>query len=181
MNKELYKKILVVLIFILLLFVPFGMKKYDEFVNAEFIGNMEEVIERYGFFLEDVTEQLGINFVHQRATVDEKLHHIMPQISSVGASVSVVDFNNNGLQDFYLTNSEFGAKNALYMNLGNGEFIDVAEEMGIADLNIPGLGASMGTIWGDYNNSGYEDLFLYRWGRPELFRNDEGQGFTRVT
>ncbi len=181
MNNELYKKILVVLIFIMLLFVPFGMKKYDEFVNAEFIGNMEEVMERYGFFLEDITEQLGIDFVHQRVTVDEKLHHILPQISSIGASVSVVDFNNNGLHDFYLTNSEFGAKNALYMNLGNGEFIDVAEEMGIADLNIPGLGASMGTIWGDYNNSGYEDLFLYRWGRPELFRNEEGQGFTRVT
>jgi len=181
MNNELYKKILVVLIFIMLLFVPFGMKKYDEFVNAEFIGNMEEVMERYGFFLEDITEQLGIDFVHQRVTVDEKLHHILPQISSIGASVSVVDFNNNGLHDFYLTNSEFGAKNALYMNLGNGEFVDVAEEMGIADLNIPGLGASMGTIWGDYNNSGYEDLFLYRWGRPELFRNEEGQGFTRVT
>ena len=181
MNKEILTKITVFLIFIMLLMVPFGMKKYEEFTNAEFIGNMEEVIERYGFYLEDVTEQIGIDFVHQRATVDVKLQHILPQISSVGASVSVVDFNNNGLHDIFLTNSEFGAKSALYQNLGNGQFIDVAEEMGVADLNTPGLGAAMGAIWGDFNNNGYEDLFLYRWGRPELYRNDEGRGFTRVT
>lgn len=181
MTKELQVKIIAAIIFLMLISVPYGIKKYDEIVNAVFLGEMSEVIDRYGFYLEDVTEKIGLNFVHQRATVDEKLHHILPQISSVGASVSVVDINNDGLHDFYLTNSEFGAPNALYKNLGNGTFVDVAEEMGVADLNIPGLGASMGAIWGDYNNSGYEDLFLYRWGRPELFRNEEGNGFTRVT
>lgn len=175
------KQILALLIFVMLLSVPYGIKKYDEIVNAEFQGEMSEVIDRYGFYLEDVTEEIGVNFVHQRATIDEKLHHILPQISSVGASVSIVDFNNDGLQDFYLTNSELGTQNALYKNLGDGTFIDVAEEMGVADLNVPGLGASMGAIWGDYDNSGYEDLFLYRWGRPELFRNEGGNGFTRVT
>lgn len=181
MTKELRVKIIAAVIFLMLISVPYGIKKYDEIVHAEFQGEMAEVIERYGFYLEDVTEKIGVNFVHQRATVDEKLHHILPQISSMGASVSVVDFNNDGLQDFYLTNSEFGTSNALFKNLGDGTFIDVADEMGVADLNINGLGASMGAIWGDYNNSGYEDLFLYRWGRPELFRNEEGNGFTRVT
>ena len=39
----------------------------------------------------------------------------------------------------------------------------------------------MGTVWGDYDNDGYEDLFLYKWGRPELFHNDQGHKFTRVT
>ena len=39
----------------------------------------------------------------------------------------------------------------------------------------------MGAVWGDYNNDGYEDLLLYKWGRPELFRNEQGRGFTRVT
>lgn len=181
MKQDVIRQILATLIFIMLLTVPYGLKKYDEIVNAQFLGEMHEVIERHGFYLENVTDQIGVNFVHQRATIDEKLHHILPQISSVGASVSVVDFNNDGLPDFYLTNSEFGAHNALYMNLGDGRFVDVAEEMGIADLNVPELGASMGAIWGDYNNSGYEDLFLYRWGKPELFRNDQGQGFIRVT
>jgi hypothetical protein len=39
----------------------------------------------------------------------------------------------------------------------------------------------MGAVWGDYDNDGYEDLFLYKWGRPELFHNDGGRHFTRVT
>ena len=39
----------------------------------------------------------------------------------------------------------------------------------------------MGAVWGDYDNDGYEDLFLIKWGKPELFHNDHGRGFTRVT
>ena len=38
-------------------------------------------------------------------------------------------------------------------------------------------GVSMGAVFGDYDNDGFEDLFLYRWGRPELFHNDGGQQF----
>ena len=33
----------------------------------------------------------------------------------------------------------------------------------------------------DYDNDGYEDLFLYKWGKPELFHNEQGRGFRRVT
>ena len=39
----------------------------------------------------------------------------------------------------------------------------------------------MGAVWGDFDNDGYEDLLVYKWGRPELFHNDDGKGFTRVT
>jgi hypothetical protein len=39
----------------------------------------------------------------------------------------------------------------------------------------------MGAVWGDYDNDGYEDLFLYKWGRPELFHNEAGRRFARVT
>ena len=39
----------------------------------------------------------------------------------------------------------------------------------------------MGAVWGDYDNDGYEDLFLIKWGQPELFHNDQGHGFTRVS
>ena len=63
----------------------------------------------------------------------------------------------------------------------DGTFKDVAGELGIADVNQPGTGVSMGAVWGDYDNDGYEDLFLIKWGRPELFHNDQGHGFTRVT
>jgi hypothetical protein len=53
--------------------------------------------------------------------------------------------------------------------------------MGIADLNQAGTGVCMGAIWGDFDNDGYEDLLVYKWGKPELFHNDKGKGFTRVT
>jgi len=39
----------------------------------------------------------------------------------------------------------------------------------------------MGAVWGDYDNDGFEDLFLYKYGRPELFHNDGGQKFTAVS
>jgi len=39
----------------------------------------------------------------------------------------------------------------------------------------------MGAVWGDYDNDGYEDVLIYKWGRPELFHNDGGKHFTRVT
>ena len=39
----------------------------------------------------------------------------------------------------------------------------------------------MGAVWGDYDNDGYEDLLLYKWGRSELFHNDGGRSFTPVT
>ncbi len=181
MNKEQVTKLGVIIFFISLLAAPMGMKKLDELRSPEIFEDMESAIERYGFYLEEISDQIGIDFVHQRPDLDPQLDHILPQIASVGASVSIVDFNNNGLPDIYLTNSRYGTSNALYKNLGDGTFQDIADELGIGDVNIEGTGVSMGAIWGDYNNSGYEDLFLYKWGKPELFRNENGQGFTRVT
>jgi hypothetical protein len=105
----------------------------------------------------------------------------MEQVASMGAAVSVVDFDRDGWQDFYVVNSKEGSRNALYRNLGNATFEDVAEKVGLADLNMPGTGVSTGAVWGDYDNDGYEDVFLYKWGKPELFHNDGAKHFTRVT
>jgi hypothetical protein len=52
--------------------------------------------------------------------------------------------------------------------------------MGVADVNQRGTGVSMGAVWGDYDNDGWDDLFLYRYGRPELFHNEQGQRFVAV-
>ena len=98
----------------------------------------------------------------------------------MGAAVAVADFDRDGWQDFYVTNSGEGSLNRLYRNQGDGTFKDVADAMGVADVNQPGTGVSMGAVWGDYDNDGYEDLFLYKYGRPELFHNDRGRGFTPV-
>lgn len=136
---------------------------------------------RRGFRFEEVSAARGVRFVHQAPTFDAKLEHIMPQIASMGAAVAVADFDRDGWLDFYVTNSGEGSLNALYRNNGDGTFADVAAAMGVADVNRPGTGVSTGAVWGDYDNDGYEDLFLYKYGRPELFRNDGGVRFEPVT
>lgn len=140
-----------------------------------------ESASRFGFHLEEVSKSVGIDFTHQAPTLDAKLDHIMPQIASMGAGVSVVDFDRDGWQDLYVTNSGENTFNRLYRNKQDGTFEDLAETLGVADVNRAGTGVSMGSVWGDYDNDGYEDLFLYKWGRQELFHNDGGKGFTRVT
>jgi enediyne biosynthesis protein E4 len=182
MNIDFIKKLTVILFFAALLGTPYMMKQLDIRSSETVTGSeMESALERYGFFLEEVSEEAGIQFTHQSPKLDERLEHILPQVASIGASVSVADVNSDGYHDIYLTNSRYDTKNALYKNNGDGTFTNIAPEMGIADLNKEGSGVSMGAIWGDFNNSGYEDLFLYKWGKPELFRNDDGKGFTRIT
>ena len=138
-------------------------------------------LAHHGFYLEEVSRSAGINFVHQAPTLDHKLDHIMPLVASMGAAVSIVDFDRDGWDDIYVCNSSEGSKNSLYRNMHDGTFKDVAEEMGVANVNQPGTGVCMGAVWGDYDNDGYEDLLIYKWGRPELYHNNQGHGFTRVT
>ena len=135
-------------------------------------GAADTAMARYGFHLEERAKRLGVDFVHQGPTFDARLAHIMPQVASMGASVAVADFDRDGWQDFYVTNSGERSRNRLYRNNGDGTFVDVAPAVGLADVNRPGSGVSMGSLWGDYDNDGDEDLFLYKYGRPELFRND---------
>ncbi|MEO8480653.1 MAG: CRTAC1 family protein [Acidobacteriota bacterium] len=135
----------------------------------------------HGFRLTESAAALGMTFTHQPAEFDAQLAPIMPQIASTGAAVSIVDFNRDGWQDVYVTNSAVGSPNHLYRNNGNGTFSDVAATLGVADVNRDGTGTSTGAVWGDYDNDGFEDLFLYKYGRPELFHNDGGQRFTAVT
>jgi hypothetical protein len=136
---------------------------------------------RYGFRLEEVARRSGVDFVHQGPTFDKQLDHIMPQVASMGAAVAVGDFDRDGWPDFYVTSSAEGSLNRLYHNQKDGTFRDVAGELGVADVNRSGTGVSMGAVWGDYDNDGYEDLLLYKYGRPELFHNNGGRGFTPVS
>lgn len=140
-------------------------------------GTGVNAVARYGFRLDNRSAEAGIDFVHQGPAFDARLDHIMPQIASTGASVSVADFDRDGWQDFYVTNSREGSLNRLYRNLGDGTFTDVAGDLGVADVNARETGVSTGAIWGDFDNDGFEDLFLYKYGRPVLFRNDAGRAF----
>jgi hypothetical protein len=83
---------------------------------------------RFGFRLEESAKTLGVDFVHQGPTFDARLAHIMPQVAAMGAAVAVADFDRDGWQDFYVTNSGEGSLNRLYRNKGDGTFADVAAQ-----------------------------------------------------
>jgi hypothetical protein len=175
-------RIIVTILFIGMLATPLAIKQVSARQQAAQAKLDEsQALARYGFHLQEVSQQAGVTFVHQAPTLDAKLERIMPEVASMGASVSIVDFDRDGWPDLYVTNSKTGSLNALYRNMHDGTFKDVAGEMGLADVNQSGTGVSMGAVWGDYDNDGYEDLFLIKWGRPELFHNDRGHGFTRVS
>src|ERR1700727_2139159 len=172
-------RIFLVLFFMGLLATPFVIKRMSAAGEADKPrAAVSTASARHGFYLEEVSQAAGIKFVHQSPKLDPKLDPIMPEVASMGASVSIVDFDRDGWTDIYVTSSAIGSRNALYRNLHDGTFQDVAVELGIADVNQPGTGVSTGAVWGHYDNDGYEDLFLIKWGRPELFHNDQGRGFT---
>lgn len=174
-------RVLVILLLIGLLAIPLVVRHFSAGEAAGRSPDSHASLDRYGFALQNVSHAAGINFIHEAPTLDPKLAGIMPEVASMGAAVSIVDFDRDGWPDIYATNSAIGSKNHLYRNNHDGTFTDLAEQMGVADVNQPDTGVSMGAVWGDYDNDGYEDLFLIKWGRPELFHNDHGHGFTRVT
>ncbi len=182
-----FSRIALILFFIGLLAFPLVYKrlaarnKVTETTAANPTEAKATALARYGFTLTESAKSSGIVFKHLAPTLDAKLSHIMEQVASMGAAVSVADFDRDGWQDIYVSNSGEGSRNALYRNLGNGSFEDVATAFGVDGLNSRENGVSMGAVWGDYDNDGYEDLFLYKWGKPELFHNDSGKGFTRAS
>jgi hypothetical protein len=134
-----------------------------------------------GFVLRDETEAAGIRFTHRRPSFDARIANVEPHVAAVGASVAVADVDGDGWPDLYFTNSRFGQLNALYRNRHDGTFEDVAAAAGLADLNRAGEGVSMGSVWGDVDNDGREDVLVYRYGYLALFRNLDGRRFQEVT
>jgi hypothetical protein len=182
MKRERIQRVVLVVVFIGLLSIPPVVRRFARHHAAAQTRMSEKMaMARYGFYLTEVSKAAGVNFVHQGPKLDPQLNAIMPEVASMGASVSIVDFDRDGWPDIYVTDSRLGGKNALYRNMHDGTFKNVAGQMGIADVNQPGTGVSMSAVWGDYDNDGYEDLFLVKWGTPELFHNDHGHGFTRVS
>ena len=181
-RKQQITKASTAVFFIILLALPAMMKQETISRTRDKSSSIREsAIKFYGFYLEDVSDQAGFHFVHESPKLDPRLDHILPQIASMGASISVCDFDRDGWNDLYITNSSLGSNNALYHNLKDGTFKDVGRDFGLADINKPGTGVSMGAIWGDYDNDGFEDIFIYKWGKPLLFQNREGKRFIDIS
>jgi hypothetical protein len=103
-------------------------------------------------------------------------------IESMGAGCAFFDYDNDGWMDIFilggrrLENTPPHASNRLYKNNRDGTFTDVTAKAGL--LNT---GWAQGVCVGDYNNDGFEDLFLTYYGQNRLYRNNGDGTFTDVT
>jgi enediyne biosynthesis protein E4 len=127
----------------------------------------------------DATKSAGIGFVNTSSSEKKYI------VESMGGGVAMFDYDNDGRLDIYLVNSYTVeaalAKKprppaALYRNLGNGKFEDVAAKAGVAD---PGW--AMGVSVADYDNDGYDDLYVTCFGPDRLYHNRGNGTFEDVT
>ena len=128
----------------------------------------------------DVTGAAGIDWKHVSGESNNRY-----LLESMGGGVGFLDFDRDALLDIFLVGGGQtpGAKNAraprnaLYRNLGNGKFEDVAAKAGIDKIPFYGLGVAAG----DYDNDGFADLYITGYPSSALFHNNRNGTFTDVT
>ena len=108
-------------------------------------------------------------------------------VQPMAGGVAIFDYDNDGKMDIFFTN---GAKlpelkkigpafyNCLLRNKGDGTFEDVTRKAGLLGENI---GYNLGVAVGDYDNDGFEDIFICGAGRNTLYHNNGDGTFTDVT
>ena len=135
----------------------------------------------------DTTAKSGINFT---ATASHTPHKY--RIETMGSGVAAFDFDNDGLLDLFFVNgaplsdpqpkgsvpqkSSPGDWNRLYHQKKDGTFEDVTEKAG-----LKGVGYGMGVAVGDFDNDGFEDLYVTAYGGNKLYHNNGNGTFTDVT
>jgi len=101
---------------------------------------------------------------------------------SIASGCAFIDYDNDGWMDIFilggrrLKDTPPNASNRLYKNNRDGTFSDVTVKAGLRDT-----GWAQGVCVGDYNNDGFEDLFLTYYGQNRLYRNNGDGTFTDVT
>jgi hypothetical protein len=135
----------------------------------------------------DITHRVGVNFVHQASHTSKKY---LPE--TMGAGVALFDYDNDGRLDIFLVNGaplsdptpkgtipqKTGPQywNRLYHQKPDGTFEDVTEKAG-----LQGVGYGMGVAVGDYDDDGFEDLYVTAFGGNKLYHNNGDGTFTDVT
>ncbi|MDE2965225.1 MAG: VCBS repeat-containing protein, partial [Acidobacteriota bacterium] len=128
----------------------------------------------------DVSLQAGITWKHFNGQSRDRF-----LIEASCGGVAFLDFDNDGWLDIFFVNggetpkgkSPSPVRNALYRNLGNGKFEDVAESAGVAEVRFYGMGAA----GADYDNDGFQDLYVTGFPTSALFHNEGDGTFREVT
>ena len=128
----------------------------------------------------DVTQQAGITWTHFSGQSEDRF-----LIETMGAGVGFLDFDNDGLLDIYLVNggetpkgkSKEPVRNALYRNVGEGKFEEVAEAAGVDRVSFYAIGVAVG----DFTNDGFPDIFVTGYPGCALYRNKGDGTFRDVT
>ncbi|HKC63996.1 MAG TPA: CRTAC1 family protein [Pyrinomonadaceae bacterium] len=126
----------------------------------------------------DITDKAGITFRHVASPEKKYI------VESMSGGVALFDYDNDGLLDIFFVNSltvdllKSGGKtrSALYHNNGDGTFTDVTDKAGLTDV-----GWGMGAAVGDYDNDGFDDLYVTCLGQNHLYHNNGNGSFTDVT
>ncbi|MGH9747987.1 MAG: CRTAC1 family protein [Candidatus Acidiferrales bacterium] len=127
---------------------------------------------------EDITRAAGIHFTHNNAASGKKW---LPE--TMGSGVAFIDYDNDGYQDILLVNGTDWPGHvkrrttlALHHNNHDGTFTDVTKQAGLA-VEMMGMGVAIG----DYDNDGFDDIFITALGQSRLFHNNGNGTFTDVT
>jgi hypothetical protein len=129
--------------------------------------------------LRDVTKETGITFVHTDGSGGG--YYI---VETVASGLALFDYDNDGDLDIYFLNGgalkgtkyKTPPRNALYRNDGNWKFTDVTKQSGLGDT-----GHALAVTVGDYDNDGYQDVYVTNFGPNVLFHNNGNGTFTDVT
>jgi enediyne biosynthesis protein E4 len=132
-----------------------------------------------GATFRDVTQQAGIHFAHNNGAFGKKF---LPE--TLGPGVAFIDYDNDGWPDIFLVNGTdwpgHTSKHStpkLYRNGHDGTFTDVTHKAGLDTVEMFGMGVAVG----DFDNDGYDDLFVTAYGQSRLFHNNGNGTFTDVT
>jgi hypothetical protein len=129
---------------------------------------------------DDITAKAGVAQAHHNRRFENQYATIMAGYTALGASAAAADYDGDGFEDLFVTDSSIDGRNHLYHNNGNLTFTDVAAAAGIGSGN-DAANASADSLWLDFNNDGRPDLFVVRFGRSQLYKNVGGGKFEDVS